>query len=105
MGLLPPLISTRANWQSTVRLVFQTVTQSRGRAATQTNSDHKLKRECPITSQLYLPPFDAAESAFAEYLATLSDYRKNTYAEIDPEVKSLLVREWSRSFEEWGYEA
>lgn len=56
-----------------------------------------------VYEQLSLPTFDETEPAVAKYLETIAAYRKNTYAEIDAEMKSLLSREWSRSFEEWGY--
>lgn len=57
-----------------------------------------------IYEQLHLPSFDVAEPAITEYLAGIDGYRKNTHADIDPEMKSQLARAWSRSFEEWGYE-
>ncbi len=58
-----------------------------------------------IYEQLNLPSFDDAETAFADYLATIDGYRKNTHPALAPEIKSLLAREWNRSFEEWEYEA
>lgn len=56
-----------------------------------------------VYEQLDLPAFDAVESKFRDYLATLNGYRKNVYPEIEPHVKALLAREWKRSFDAWGY--
>ncbi|HEY1785889.1 MAG TPA: sulfotransferase [Pirellulales bacterium] len=56
-----------------------------------------------IYEQLDLPAFDVAEPAIQRYLATLADYQKNVYPQIDAKTKSHLAREWKRSFEAWGY--
>ena len=58
-----------------------------------------------IYDALSLPEFATAEPAFAEYIRSLEGYRKNIFAEVDPEVKTRLQRDWRRCFEEWGYNA
>lgn len=57
-----------------------------------------------IYGTLSLPEFAAAEPAFAAYIKSLEGYRKNTFADVDPEVKTRLQRDWRRAFEDWGYE-
>ena len=52
---------------------------------------------------LSLPDFAAAEAVVRQYLASLSGYRKNTFGELNLELRQRLAREWRRCFEEWGY--
>ncbi|MBL8849317.1 MAG: sulfotransferase [Planctomycetaceae bacterium] len=58
-----------------------------------------------IYEALSLPEFATAEPAFAAYISSLEGYRKNRFADVDPEVKVRLQREWRRCFKEWGYDA
>jgi hypothetical protein len=57
-----------------------------------------------IYEQLSLPSFAVAETACSDYLASLQGYQKNSYVDLDPQIKSRLAQEWQRSFQEWGYE-
>jgi hypothetical protein len=52
---------------------------------------------------LALPDFSAAEAVVRQYLASLSDYRKNEYSELNCELRRRLAKEWRRCFENWGY--
>jgi hypothetical protein len=54
---------------------------------------------------LSLPDFAPAEAAVRQYLASLSDYRKNAFSELNVELRQRLSREWRRCFEAWGYGA
>jgi hypothetical protein len=37
------------------------------------------------------------------YVKSLSNYRKNDFAEISPELQDKVAAEWGRSFDRWGY--
>jgi hypothetical protein len=56
-----------------------------------------------IYDALRLPGFEACLPKLQRYVATLADYRKNDFTELPADEKSLLAREWRRSFEEWKY--
>jgi hypothetical protein len=56
-----------------------------------------------IYEVLKLPDFHVVEPAMQRYLATLRDYTKNKYSPLAPEVRQRIAREWTRSFEAWGY--
>lgn len=56
-----------------------------------------------IYERLDLPPFDVAEPKFREYIASLADYRPNQFADLPPEQRERVVRQWRRCFDEWGY--
>jgi hypothetical protein len=38
-----------------------------------------------------------------DHVAGLADYRKNTYPELPPEIKTRIRNEWRRAFEAWDY--
>ena len=52
---------------------------------------------------LSLPDFTAVESALRQYVASLSGYKKNAFADLPAELKTRLAHEWRRCFDEWGY--
>jgi hypothetical protein len=54
-------------------------------------------------STLGLAGFDSVLPRVEEYVATLSDYRKNDYPDLPPSIRRRIRRTWARSFEEWGY--
>ncbi len=58
-----------------------------------------------IYERLDLPTFAAVEPKMNEYLASLGRYQKSTFRRLDADTKSLLAKEWKRSFDEWGYDA
>lgn len=51
---------------------------------------------------LQLPGFDAAEPAFAAYVASQAGYRKNLYS-LRPEVIETVNRHFGFALDEWGY--
>jgi len=50
-----------------------------------------------------LPDFGVAESSMRSYVDSLSEYEKNTYPPLEPQMRERIAREWRRSFEAWGY--
>jgi omega-hydroxy-beta-dihydromenaquinone-9 sulfotransferase len=56
-----------------------------------------------IYDALGLPDFKVVEETLRRYVATLSGYKKNTFAQMPAELRSRLGHEWRRCFEEWGY--
>jgi omega-hydroxy-beta-dihydromenaquinone-9 sulfotransferase len=56
-----------------------------------------------IYQTLKLPDFTAFEPCLQKYVNSLTGYQKNTFRELDPNLKARLRREWGRCFEEWGY--
>ena len=56
-----------------------------------------------IYSTLSLPGWDRARRPIAEYLGTLSGYRKNRHR-IDRSIIDLVNRNWGFAVEKWGYE-
>ena len=55
-----------------------------------------------LYAELSLPGWERARGLIAEYLGTLSGYRKNAYR-IDPETIDLVDRKWGFAVEAWGY--
>ena len=55
-----------------------------------------------IYAELALPGWEQARKPIADYLHSLSGYRKNVYR-IDPETIDLVGREWGFAVKEWGY--
>jgi hypothetical protein len=53
--------------------------------------------------KLGLPDFGPVEETVRVYLASITDYRKNTYRPLPTPVRQRLRAEWGRCFEEWGY--
>lgn len=56
-----------------------------------------------IYEALALPEFQVFEPALRRYSESLSNYKKNEFADIPSELKLRIAREWRRCFEEWGY--
>lgn len=56
-----------------------------------------------IYQKFGLDGFDAVEAELNRYLPTVANYRKNDYAPLAPALRSRVVEEWRRAFEEWGY--
>jgi hypothetical protein len=56
-----------------------------------------------IYERLKLPDFAVVRPAVERYIASLSGYRTNTYAELPPAVRTTIAQAWRRNFEVWGY--
>ena len=54
-----------------------------------------------LYAELALPGWRRARKPIADYLRTLSGYRKNTHR-IDPEIIDIVDREWGFAVEAWG---
>src|SRR5262249_4030852 len=52
---------------------------------------------------LGLDGYNALKPRLEDYVATLTDYKKNEYAELSAELRRRIGNEWRRSFEAWGY--
>jgi hypothetical protein len=52
---------------------------------------------------LDLPDFAVAEPAMRRYLATIRDYERNQFRQLDPVWKEAVARRLRRCFDEWGY--
>lgn len=57
-----------------------------------------------IYQDLALPGFENFKPKLNEYLAGISDYKKNKYKPLPDADKKRVARTWRRSFEAWGYE-
>ncbi|MBI2479158.1 MAG: sulfotransferase [Planctomycetia bacterium] len=57
-----------------------------------------------IYDQLNLPDFGYVEPKLRDYVESIGGYSKNSFPELPEEMRARLGREWSRCFEEWGYE-
>ncbi len=55
-----------------------------------------------LYDELALPGWERARKPIADYLGTLSGYRKNVH-QIDPETIDVVNREWGFAVEAWGY--
>jgi LPS sulfotransferase NodH len=58
--------------------------------------------ECTYDA-LGLDGYESLHPRLEDYVATLTDYRKNAYPELAPALRRRIGDEWRRSFEEWGY--
>jgi hypothetical protein len=56
-----------------------------------------------LYERLGLPGFDEVRPALEDYVRGQSGYRKNRYDDVTPAQRARIGREWSRSFEQWGY--
>jgi len=56
-----------------------------------------------IYQTLNLPDFSVVEPALQKYVNSLAGYKKNTFPELDPNLKTRLRCEWQKCFDEWGY--
>jgi hypothetical protein len=52
---------------------------------------------------LGLPGFEAARPELEHYVASLSDYKKNEYADLPADLRQRVSTAWRRSFDVWGY--
>jgi hypothetical protein len=52
---------------------------------------------------LDLPDFAGAEPRLREYVQSIAQYQKNSYRELDADVRRKVGGAWKRCFEEWGY--
>lgn len=57
-----------------------------------------------VYSTLGLPDWPKARTHIADYLQTLTGYRKNRHR-IDPSIVDVVDRDWGELVREWGYEA
>ena len=57
-----------------------------------------------IYSTLNLPGFEGAEQEIKKYLDSLKGYTKNTYKELDEDLRRKIAESWKRSFEKWNYQ-
>jgi hypothetical protein len=56
-----------------------------------------------IYEALSLPGYEKAKPYISEYLASVSNYKKNKFEDPDPKIQEVLLREWAFAFDEWGY--
>ncbi|MFO0788992.1 MAG: sulfotransferase [Pirellulales bacterium] len=56
-----------------------------------------------IYDALQLPTFETVEPSISSYMNALSNYKKNEFGPLSPELKLRLQQEWSQCFAEWGY--
>jgi hypothetical protein len=56
-----------------------------------------------VYEYLRLSGFAQAEPIYQKYLAGIDGYKKNVHKPIDGPWRSQIIREWARSFDEWGY--
>jgi hypothetical protein len=57
-----------------------------------------------IYTRLELGGLDQAEPMIREYLESVSDYRKNQYADLHGRTRRKLNEEWKTMYDTWGYE-
>ena len=58
-----------------------------------------------VYDALSLGDFEPARPKVEAYAATLKDYRKNTFNDLEEETRAQVHARWRRSFEKWGYPA
>lgn len=58
-----------------------------------------------VYEALRLPDFATVEPNVRTYLNTLSNYQKNVFHPLSPELRLRLQQEWGQCFDEWGYAA
>lgn len=71
-----------------------------GYEALEANPQAELQK---LYASLGLGDFAPAAPMLQKYLASIADYQKNRYDEIDPRWKEEVARRWRPCFEEWGY--
>ena len=57
-----------------------------------------------IYNQLNINGFETLLPSLKEYVASISNYRKNKHPAIEDSLKAQIINSWKRSFKEWGYE-
>ncbi len=63
-----------------------------------------LKEMEQLYDALDLPDFEVVRGDLEAYLRGLRDYERNRFPDLPTELRERITREWSRSFEEWGYD-
>lgn len=58
-----------------------------------------------VYKALSLGDFASARPKLEAYAATLKDYRKNTFSDLDEKTRARVHARWRRNFEKWGYPA
>ena len=56
-----------------------------------------------VYDKLNFPAFSAVEPSVNEYVKSLSEYKKNTHADLPADVRDEISQKWRRSFDEWNY--
>jgi len=56
-----------------------------------------------LYAALQLGDFASAEPALRQYLASIADYKKNRFTELEPRWKEQVAERCRRCFDEWGY--
>ena len=56
-----------------------------------------------LYDRLGLPGYEPFRPRLEAYVASLSEYRKNQFPELPPDVRGRVAHVWQRSFEEWAY--
>jgi hypothetical protein len=56
-----------------------------------------------IYQNLNLPDFSSFQPALQKYVDSLAGYKKNTFPDLDPALKTRLRQECHKCFDEWGY--
>jgi len=64
---------------------------------------HPMAEMRRVYDCLELPGFDAAESRFRDYFASLAGYEKNRY-DLDEDAVGKVERHWQFAVRQWGYE-
>ncbi|HKI19004.1 MAG TPA: sulfotransferase [Isosphaeraceae bacterium] len=57
-----------------------------------------------IYESLGLSGFEELRPRLEGYLASIAGYRKNRHDELEEPLRRRIAQDWSRSFDEWGYE-
>lgn len=52
---------------------------------------------------LNLPDYSRVEPALKQYLESISNYKKNEFPSLRPDLRSRIATEWRKCFDEWGY--
>lgn len=56
-----------------------------------------------IHADLDLDGFTAAEPSLRDYVASLAAYRRNTYTDLEPDMRLRVAEAWDPAFGHWGY--
>lgn len=56
-----------------------------------------------IYQSLNLADFTSFEPTLQKYVDSLAGYQKNSFSNLDANIKARLRREWNKCFDEWGY--
>lgn len=56
-----------------------------------------------IYEALGLPDFSVVEPELRRYTASLENYRKNKFHELEPAMREIIASRWKHSFDEWQY--